>query len=402
MLHGTSAFQRMLKGGSVMRHTVCNTLVILLLLGLASEAVFASDVSYRKRSVQGVSANVVVANLNCPNVRVSPALALRGVGASEGFGSMLCRLQPAAAITGTFFCTNSLIPVADLVIAGNVLNFGRVGSAICFTADNRVEFMRTREGQSTRWAGYVSVICGGPRLVRNGVPSVNPTAEGFRDPGLFRPAARSAVGVTRANKLLLVTVNRPVYLSHMARIMKDLGAVDAINLDGGSSTALYCKGSVPSHPARRLTNLVVVYDNVEKFQRRQAIFLPGVTPATKLPEASPDEAKTDSPPKQSILRWMIEQESREETGSPIPRIGLAEEKETMSEWEARISHSDPLLYMPFTNGIPENEEAAANEYGLLPHAVYEPNGLSRRTSSAWPRRTSSSYSPGTTSQPYRR
>jgi len=257
-----------------MQRMLHSTLICLLLAGLASQAWSTDDVSYRKRWVQGVPVNVVIANLNCPNVKVSPAMAVHGPGTSEGFGSMLSRLRPAAAITGTFFCVNSLIPVGDLVIDGNVLNFGCVGTAICFTADNRVDFMPTRDGRTVKWSKYVSVICGGPRLVREGLAWVSPSSEGFNDSGFYRPAARSAIGVTKQNKLLLVTVNTGVYLSHMARIMRDLGAVDAMNLDGGSSTALYCDGIVPSHPGRRLTNLIVVFDSLEMYARVKPAFCP--------------------------------------------------------------------------------------------------------------------------------
>lgn len=383
-----------------MQHTLRSTLLLLLAVGFVSEAADASDVSYRKRWVQGVSANVVVANLNCPNVRVSPALAQRGVGTSEGFGSMLSRLQPAAAITGTFFCTNSLVPVGDLVIGGSVLSFGSVGTAICFTADNQVHFRRTRDGQAVNWAGYASVICGGPRIVRAGTAAVNPTAEGFRDPALFRLAPRAAIGVTSHNKLLLVTVNKPIYLSHMGRIMKDLGAVDAINLDGGSSTALFCKGTVPSHPGRRLTNLVLVYDSVAKFERTKPVFCPNLDRVGKPTGATTQSKAEDSRPGQSILRWMTEHQAAAPDGGVLLKLGIGGEKETTSEWETSLSHSDPLLLVPVTGHPPANEEAAANENGLLPRRAFDNPGLSRRTSSAWPDRTSSSYSHGKTSLPY--
>lgn len=257
------------------------TLAVLLFTGFGTEAFSATNVSYEKRWVQNVTAHVVTANLNSSSVRVSPALAKHGVGTSEGFGSMISRLQPAAAMTGTFFCVRSLIPVGDIVVDGNMLGFGSVGTAICFTADNQVHFKRTRDGHADGWSGYVSVIAGGPRLVNGGLVAVNPRAEGFSDPALFRPAVRSAVGVTKYNKLLLVTVNKPVYLSHMARVMKGLGAVDAINLDGGSSTGLYCKGTVPSHPGRRLTNIIVVYDSLAKYAKVKPALCPEAVIASR-------------------------------------------------------------------------------------------------------------------------
>jgi hypothetical protein len=103
--------------------------------------------------------------------------------------------------------------------------------------------------------------------VQNGVPYVDPKSEGFHDRGLFRRAVRSAIGITKYNKLLLVTVSRPVYLSRLAKIMKGLGAVNAVNLDGGSSTALCYKGRVFNHPSRRLTNWILIYDSPEVYAK---------------------------------------------------------------------------------------------------------------------------------------
>lgn len=262
------------KGGPSMRRALIALLICPFIASPSSQADAARNISYQKRWVHDVSAHVVTANLNAKSVRVTPALARHGIGTSEGFGSMVSRLQPTAAITGTYFCVNKLIPVADLVIEGHPISLGSVGTAICFTADNKVEFKRTRIGRSEDWSGYVSVISGGPRLVSAGVAYVSPSSEGFRDGGMYRAAARAAVGMTKNNKLLLVTVNSPVYLSKMARLMRDLGAVDAINLDGGSSTALYYRGLVPSHPGRRLTNLLLLYETNEAYARAKDLLNP--------------------------------------------------------------------------------------------------------------------------------
>jgi len=255
--------------------------ILLLRASILLEADAGNNISYSKRWVQGVPVHVVTANLSSPDVRVSPAIAQHGVGTSEGFGSMLSRLQPTAAITGTYFCVKTLLPVGDIVVDSKLVSFGSVGTGLCFTGDNRVEFKLTQESRVTKWAGYSSVVCAGPRLVSNGVAYVSPRSEGFRDGGIYRKARRSAIGVTKYNKLLLVTVNRPVHLSKVARIMRDLGAVDAISLDGGSSTALYCKGRVLSHPGRRLTNLIVVYESPTKFARIKPHLAPSPVIASK-------------------------------------------------------------------------------------------------------------------------
>jgi len=110
--------------------------------------------------------------------------------------------------------------------------------------------------------------------------SLHPWVEGFSDSSLFRPAQRSALGLTKYNKLLLVTVNRPIYMHKLARIMRELGAVDAINLDGGSSTALYCDGRAYSHPGRKLTNLIVVYETPTMFARSKSQLAPSLVIAS--------------------------------------------------------------------------------------------------------------------------
>jgi hypothetical protein len=257
-------------------------LLIVLIFGLSARGICSDkNISYAKRVVLGIPLHVVTVNLNSPNIRISPAIAKHGIGSAEGFGSMLSRLQPTAAITGTFFCVKNLVPVGDIVIDGNRVVCGSVGTGICFGEGNRIEFVPLRELRLSRETEYYhSVICAGPRLVVNGVVRVYPHSEEFNDKSLFRRARRSALGVTRTNKLLMVTTNRPVYLSKLAKIMQQLGAVEAVNLDGGSSTALYFKGRVLSHPLRKLTNLIVVYESPAKFARIKPLLAPSPVVAT--------------------------------------------------------------------------------------------------------------------------
>lgn len=258
-----------------MRRVSSISVSCLLLAASVTRAVAAqSTVVYTKAWVRGVPAHVVTVNLNSPNVKVSPAVARRGVGSSEGFGSMLSRLRPTAAITGTFFCVRSLVPVGDIVIDGKLVNAGSVGTAVCFASDNTVVFNSAGPSSNSASAGHTAVVCTGPRLVHDGAVYVDPRSEGFRDRALFRRAARTALGITKNNKLLLVVVKQPVYLSKLAHIMRDLGAVNAVNLDGGSSTAMYYKGRVMSHPGRRMTNLLLIYESPEVYAKIKPMLAP--------------------------------------------------------------------------------------------------------------------------------
>jgi exopolysaccharide biosynthesis protein len=108
------------------------------------------------------------------------------------------------------------------------------------------------------------IVNGGPRLVRDGRTAINAFAEGFHwpeNPEFFyrfglRRNPRTLAGVTARGKLLLVTVDgrRPGHsvgasFAESAAVMEALGAADAVNLDGGGSTAMTVGGSLMTLPS---------------------------------------------------------------------------------------------------------------------------------------------------------
>jgi exopolysaccharide biosynthesis protein len=130
---------------------------------------------------------------------------------------------------------------------------------------NRAEFRRYLCGQTNRYsialhsqsppAGcqLVDAIGAGPSLL----PELTLAQEGFVDNankrdalGSNQPNARTAVGITRDGSIVLVMVaqkpsasaNSGISLPALADFMKTLGADQAMNLDGGSSSSLYYNG----------------------------------------------------------------------------------------------------------------------------------------------------------------
>lgn len=237
-----------------------------------------TPVAYQKLHLRGVYIHLITVDMNDASICVSPALSRKGVGSSETFGSFVSRLNPVAAITGTYFCTRTRIPVGDIVIQGKPVNSGFVGTTVCISANNKVEFKSLQSAREASWSLYPYAISSGPRLVTNGEVGVYPTSEGFHDGAIRRMARRTAIGITKSNKLLLVAVDHAIYLRKLAHIMHDLGAYNAVNLDGGSSTALQCKGRVIIHPARRLTNVIAVY----KMNNMAAINKPKLQPISQV------------------------------------------------------------------------------------------------------------------------
>jgi exopolysaccharide biosynthesis protein len=205
-----------------------------------------------------------------------------GAGHSEPFGQMVRRTQPTVALTGTFFCTQSKLPVGDIVIDGQLEHFGGLGTAMCITDNNEVEFVKTERYKHQDWSKYDFVISCGPRLLTDGKLTVYPKAEGFKDRHMLRPNSRLAVGVTKANKLVFVTTRKPVILSKMAKAMKAIGVHNALNLDAGSSLGVHYKGKTLIKPGRWLTNLILVYNDKNRYYDRLQTLAPGKQLASKV------------------------------------------------------------------------------------------------------------------------
>jgi exopolysaccharide biosynthesis protein len=115
----------------------------------------------------------------------------------------------------------------------------------------------------------VSVVNAGPTLVRDGAPVHADAQEGWSMLTLADPAhrnlmhdwitrrnPRTAIGVRRDGVILLIAVDghrhaESVGLSieELRRVAAYLGAQDAVNLDGGGSTAMVLKGRLANHPS---------------------------------------------------------------------------------------------------------------------------------------------------------
>ncbi len=135
---------------------------------------------------------------------------------------------------------------------------------------NRAEFRRYKCNSETKYdiqlhsapipnnCTLVDSLGAGPGLL----PQDTSVAEGFtafKDGEKIRDAiaseslnARSAVGISQDGDIILTMVaqqpeeplNSGVSLPELTKIMSDLGAVKAMNLDGGSSASLYYDGQV--------------------------------------------------------------------------------------------------------------------------------------------------------------
>ena len=103
------------------------------------------------------------------------------------------------------------------------------------------------------WRDVNHIISGGPYLVKNGEVFVDMTAQKLGSVGGRNP--RTAIGYTKDNNLIMLTADGRegssigLTLMELANLMKDLGCVNAMNLDGGGSTVMYVNGQVVNKPA---------------------------------------------------------------------------------------------------------------------------------------------------------
>lgn len=153
------------------------------------------------------------------------------------------------AINATFF----KMGVADTDNVGLVVSrgehispFGNNWPAINIDEKNRVAIVRGTNDtfdvtSPKKKISLYNAVAGSDQIVTDGNAIENqPDREFFTT-----PHPRTAIGITNDNKLLLVTVDgrqpgtsEGIPLDELAQLMIELGAVQAINLDGGGSTTM--------------------------------------------------------------------------------------------------------------------------------------------------------------------
>lgn len=142
------------------------------------------------------------------------------------------------------------IPSNGFLIAFNgkyagMLNQFHVGDAVKYTVVDRLG----------RAPGAVNAIAGGPPLVMAGR---QPARSTLMDTHLVSGyATRSAVGFTAKNDVIQA-VFPSATLPEVSAVMIKLGAVTALNLDGGGSAGLECRAGTVAPVGRRLPSALVV------------------------------------------------------------------------------------------------------------------------------------------------
>jgi exopolysaccharide biosynthesis protein len=236
------------------------------------------DVRFSQETVDGLSISVVRVKLS--TVRIKIGIADGQVGHIEPLGSIASHYGALAAINGSFFDAYDPGPVhmpdMPLVSGGLVLGNSNLGTFLGFSDEGEAKMAPANVALSLHernpdmpvdltdpdkdlfWERVDEGVGCGPRLVTDGQVQIDAFSEGITsDEVLSGTAIRSAVGLTKDGWMLLV-VTRPATLSELAQAMRSLGAYQAMNLDGGSSTGLWMHGHTVVSPGRWLSNALLV------------------------------------------------------------------------------------------------------------------------------------------------
>jgi exopolysaccharide biosynthesis protein len=125
--------------------------------------------------------------------------------------------------------------------------------------------------QADAWKKATSVIGGGPQLLKDGRVEITNAAEKILPSFVSDVHPRTAIAKLRSGEILLVTVDgrQPGHstgmsLTVLADLLIEFGAVEAINLDGGGSTAMVIRNKLVNKPSdatgeRPVSDAILVY-----------------------------------------------------------------------------------------------------------------------------------------------
>ena len=124
------------------------------------------------------------------------------------------------------------------------------------------EQLRGPNGATFALTPHTSIVSAAPILLRGGRIAIDAFHEGVFDPRDLNNYGFSAerhgrtfAGVDRRGRLILATadgipgVSEGLTLTEEAVLMRTLGAVDAMNLDGGGSTSFVVNGQTINNPS---------------------------------------------------------------------------------------------------------------------------------------------------------
>ncbi len=145
-------------------------------------------------------------------------------------------------------CPKGITIVNGKIVTNNEYGKVKKGGLIGFTNDNKLVLLKNITAQEALAKGVRDAVSWGPYLIVNGKAAYT------KGNGGWGYAARTAIG-QRADGIVLLLVVDSNYnrtkgadMVNMTEIMQRYGAINAANLDGGTSSVMVENGELISHP----------------------------------------------------------------------------------------------------------------------------------------------------------
>ncbi len=231
--------------------------------GITKDNKFLMDKVDIKGNVSiGDSINLPLHNINNPLLSRSKysVFTSRWASFSPKTSSYHCHI--AVKDNKVLYVKRSSIPIPEngFVIVGShkaLPKYLKVGDQVSYN----LEFV------PERWDNASQAISGGPYLLKKGRIFVD--RQRFTNYFISKKAPRTAIGYTKGGTIILVTIDgrqknitEGATLEELAQVMRELGAYNAMNLDGGTSTQMVIKDKIVSSPAinggARVTNAFII------------------------------------------------------------------------------------------------------------------------------------------------
>ncbi len=218
-------------------------------------------VRYLHRVTPGVDLHLVLIDLGNPSVSL---VATRPADRFTTVSEFARRYDAQVAINANFFGHGSCgLAMGDGEVFDHAYEDG-CGASLAFGRGNETgafdSLLAPRGPVPADWMH--DVITGKPWLIRDGRATLNWT----RPQHVYRPNPRTVAGVTSDRRTLVLLAadgRRPGVPGltgfQLVRVLQEFGVTDAINLDGGGSTALVLGGRVRNRPSDRHERVVMTH-----------------------------------------------------------------------------------------------------------------------------------------------
>ena len=127
--------------------------------------------------------------------------------------------------------------------------------------------------RTSKYWDVIEALHAGPVLITDGKINITTEEEVFFNTPIAGVQPRSAIGYTKYGELIIMVVDgrqadsRGVYLEELALLMSQFHCLEAMNLDGGGSSAMVADSRLLNRPAGRtiqrevMSSIGIFYNN---------------------------------------------------------------------------------------------------------------------------------------------